>query len=146
MLKKTALLALLAIGLHTTAQADASPAAPNDPVTLAALAPDGETALLPLDKLNKIAGLSVPEVAPQARVKVLPTYPTLAQQARIQGTVFVRILVDTEGKVERVGQIKGHVVFHEAVAKAADQWQFEPAKQGELPVKAWVNVPFSFKL
>ena len=150
MFKKTFLLALLVVGLHTAVQADenssTSVANPQEPVALAALTPDGETPLLPQGKLAKIAAVAVPETAPHAKVRVLPDYPVLAQKARIEGKVFARVLVNTEGKVERVGQIKGHVVFHKAVAEVADQWQFEPAKQGELPVKAWVNVPFSFKL
>ena len=84
---KTSLVALLAAGLCiTAAQADPKP---QDVVTLAALTPDGETQLLPQGKLEKIAAVSVPEVAPLAKIKVLPAYPALAQKARnSKGKVF----------------------------------------------------------
>lgn len=78
--------------------------------------------------------------------KVVPEYPEIALKANITGKVYVYALVNKEGKVERVGDIKGPEVFHEAARAAALQWEFEPAIQNDRPVKVWVSLPFTFTL
>lgn len=68
--------------------------------------------LPPESKQAKIAALSVSEMKPRAVKWVVPEYPELARKERIQGTVLVRVLVDEEGKVVRVGQVEGQAIFH----------------------------------
>jgi len=113
-----------------------------------ALAPteDRDAIFLPESKRETIAALSVPEIAPQVRQWVLPEFPVFARKARIQGTVYARVLIDPEGKVARVVRIEGQAVFHEAVRKAVQQWEFVPARQGSLSVRTWIMLPFSFEL
>lgn len=58
---------------------------------------------------------------------VPPIYPPLAMQAAIQGKVKLELSVDTKtGDVRHVTVILGHPIFLDAVAKAAEQWQFAP--------------------
>ena len=113
-----------------------------------ALAPsvDRDDSLLPESKRESIAAVSVPEVAPKVARTVLPEYPSFAVKARLQGMVFARVLVDENGQVAKVGQVKGHALFQDAVKMAARQWQFTPARQGNKAVSTWVTVPFSFEL
>ncbi len=40
--------------------------------------------------------------------KAPPDYPADAKQARIQGTVVVRVVVDKEGNVSNIQLISGH--------------------------------------
>ena len=64
----------------------------------------------------------------------------------IEGKVFVRVLVNLEGRVERVERVTGPEIFHEAVTEAARQWEFTPAIQNEQSVRVWMSLPFSFEL
>ena len=77
---------------------------------------------------------------------MLPEYPLAALEALIEGKVFVRILLDRQGRVWRVGRITGPAVFHPAVATAARQWEFTPAIQNDQAVGVWVSLPFNFQL
>ena len=86
------------------------------------------------------------EKKPEPIKEVTPPYPPVAQKASIEGKVFVLVLVGKNGQVEQVGAIKGPEVFHEAVRKAAQQWEFSPAIQNDKPVKVWVSLPFNFTL
>jgi protein TonB len=140
--------AALAAGVFAgPAQAeDEAQVAQDSAAVLAALTTGSDALPLPESKQQTMAALSVPELAPQVKKQVLPQYPSLARQARIQGVVYARILVNEHGRVAQVGRIQGQAIFRKAVEQAARQWEFTPAQQGDRPVKAWVNVPFSFEL
>ena len=101
---------------------------------------------LPQSKQEQIAALSVAEIEPRVVEWTAPEYPEFARKQRIQGTVLVRMLVDEEGKVVRVGRIRGQAVFHGAVRKAVRKWEFAPARQGGLAVRAWVVQPLCFEM
>ena len=86
------------------------------------------------------------EKTPRVLKRVLPAYPDRARQGMIEGKVFVRVLVNLEGRVERVERVTGPEIFHEAVTEAARQWEFTPAIQNEQSVRVWMSLPFSFEL
>ena len=84
---------------------------------------------------------------PVVRKKVEPVYPKLAMAAGIEGKVFVRFWVDTEGRVHDVKVIKtDHEILSQAAIDAARQFEFSPATVSGKPVSIWVTVPFMFKL
>ena len=75
-----------------------------------------------------------------------PAYPEIARKAGIEDKVFVTVLVDKEGNVEKIGELKGAEVFHDAVHEAVKKVKFTPALQNDKPVKVWVSMPITFKL
>jgi protein TonB len=78
--------------------------------------------------------------------RVNPVYPELAKKAGIEGTVVVKVLVNTKGDVEKVEVLKSHPLLDEAAIDAAKQFKFKPGKQRDKFVKVWVSIPFNFKL
>jgi TonB family protein len=79
--------------------------------------------------------------------KVEPVYPELAKKAGLEGKVWVKILVDTEGKPKQVVILKSDSdVFNQVAVDAANQFLFTPAYLKDKPVSVWVSVPFKFKL
>jgi protein TonB len=84
------------------------------------------------------------EKQPEVLKQVKPEYPEIARKAGIEGRVTVNALVGKTGKVEKVGEVTGPEVFHEAAKAAALQWEFTPAIQNDRPVKVWVAIPFNF--
>ncbi len=79
--------------------------------------------------------------------EVKPVYPELAQRAQMEGTVWVKIWVDKEGKARKVVVLKSDAeIFNEAATSAAMQWVFTPAIMNNGPVAVWVSIPFRFKL
>ena len=85
------------------------------------------------------------QVAPVAIVQVKPEYPAFAKAASLQGTVFVKALVDKDGKVKRAVAVKGPETFYKSACDAAMKWVFKPAIQNDKPVAVWVMIPFIFK-
>lgn len=79
--------------------------------------------------------------------QVTPVYPELAQRAQMEGTVWVKIWVDKEGKPKKAVVIKSDAeIFNQAAVDAAMQWVFTPAIMNNGPVAVWVAIPFKFRL
>lgn len=79
---------------------------------------------------------------------VNPIYPELARQAGIEGTVLILVLIGEDGKVLSVSVIRSDVTpaMERAAVSAAKQFEFEPAKQGTISVRAKMTIPITFKL
>jgi len=87
------------------------------------------------------------EKQPAVVKRVEPKYPDLAIRAGLEGTVFVKIWVDKEGKVRDVVILKSDAeIFNEPAVSAAKQFLFTPAYMNNGPVAVWVSFPFRFKL
>lgn len=77
----------------------------------------------------------------------MPVYPEEALKNGLEGTVYVKIWVGTEGKVmDAVIQKSDDAIFNQASLDAAKQFQFTPALKDGTPVSVWVTVPFKYKL
>jgi protein TonB len=87
------------------------------------------------------------EKAPQVVHQVMPVYPEMAVRAGLEGVVWVKILVDREGKATKALVIKSTAeIFEQAALNAAMQFHFTPALMNQSPVKVWVSIPFRFQL
>jgi protein TonB len=78
--------------------------------------------------------------------QVRPVYPELARLAELEGTVYVRIGVDEFGDVAWAEIAQGVPGLNEAALQAVRAWEFQPARQGELPVRVKIVVPIRFVL
>jgi protein TonB len=79
--------------------------------------------------------------------RVEPKYPEIALRAGLEGTVYVKMWVDKEGKVRKVVVLKSDAeIFNQAAIDAAMQWVYTPALMQKGPVSVWVAVPFKFRL
>jgi TonB family protein len=78
--------------------------------------------------------------------KVMPIYPRMALEHRLSGTVLVRIIVGTDGRVRQVQVISGHPLLAAAVPGAVRQWHYKPTSvMGEpVEVETSLRVVFSF--
>jgi protein TonB len=87
------------------------------------------------------------EKTPVPIKQVQPDYPEIARRAGVEGTVWVKILVDKEGKAKKAVVMKSDAeIFNEPAIAAAKQWVFTPAIMNNGPVAVWAAVPFRFKL
>ena len=59
-----------------------------------------------------------------------PKYPDIAQRSGMEGTVYLKLWVDKEGKVKKAVVLKSDgEVFNEPAIEAGKQWLFTPAQQ-----------------
>ncbi len=88
------------------------------------------------------------EIYPEMIYYAEPEYPRLARQAGITGTVWVKALVDEEGKVLRaiVAKSSGTACLDEAAIEAASKCRYKPGIQNGRPVKVWVTYAVEFIL
>ncbi len=74
-------------------------------------------------------------------------YPELARRAGIQGKVYVRVLVGTDGKPKRyIIEHSDNELLTEAAVKAVMSMTFTPAIQNGQPIAVWVSIPIDFRL
>ncbi len=60
--------------------------------------------------------------------KVPPSYPPLAKQMHITGTVVVTATVDPSGKVIKAESTSGNKLLSASAIDAVKQWKFAPAE------------------
>ena len=79
---------------------------------------------------------------------IRPKYPEIAQEAGIEGTVFIQAFIDKKGRVTETTVVKGipNTGLDEAAIEAIRKTRFRPAKQRERAVGVWSSIPVNFKL
>lgn len=89
-------------------------------------------------------------VLPEVLEKAKPRYPEEARRAGVEGTVFVRALVGTNGAVRdafAVGGAGTPPMLEGPAVDAVWDWRFRPAQDPDgIPVAVWVAVPIRFTL
>jgi protein TonB len=76
-----------------------------------------------------------------------PVYPEMARRAQIEGTVIVKVLVGPDGTVKQAVVLQGvNPLLNKSAIEAARRCKFIPGKQRNIPVKAWMALPFNFRL
>jgi protein TonB len=78
--------------------------------------------------------------------KVNPTYPPLARQARIQGTVVLQAQISKDGSIENLTLVSGHPMLAPAAIEAVKQWKYKPYLLNGEPVEVDTQVQVNFTL
>jgi periplasmic protein TonB len=77
---------------------------------------------------------------------VRPIYPSFALKTGQKGAVFVKVLIDENGKPKDALVIKStSIIFNNSAISAALKSSFEPAIKEGNKVSYWVVIPYSFK-
>ncbi|HTS04859.1 MAG TPA: TonB family protein [Candidatus Eisenbacteria bacterium] len=103
--------------------------------------------------------VAVPKIATPQRVRVSagvtagllvkrvqPSYPPLARQARIQGTVVLQAQISKTGDIENLQLISGHPMLAPAAIEAVKQWKYRPYLLNGEPVEVETQVQVNFTL
>jgi protein TonB len=85
---------------------------------------------------------------PRYRLNVPPAYPGLARKRGQEGTVFLQVFVNADGRVDdlEIEKSSGFASLDRAAAASVRKWSFEPGRRGEERIPMWVRVPVTFKL
>lgn len=77
-----------------------------------------------------------------------PPYPRFARQQGWEGVVVLRLTIRADGTVASVSiqTPSPYPILDESAAQTVQQWQFDPAKDGEIPIQVTVDVPIRFSL
>ena len=75
-----------------------------------------------------------------------PSYPPLARNIRLQGTVVVQVLINEEGNVISAKAVSGHPMLVPEAQRAAMRARFSPTVLGDQKVKVSGVITYNFVL
>jgi len=75
-----------------------------------------------------------------------PTYPALARQARIMGTVRFNAIIGTDGRIQNLTLVTGHPLLVPAAQEAVKQWVYQPTLLNGEPVEVVTQIDVNFTL
>ena len=78
--------------------------------------------------------------------KVNPFYPPDALNARIEGTVVLKVNIDKEGNVYKVELVSGHPLLAPPAIEAVKHWKYKPFKLNGDPVEVETEVLVNFTI
>jgi protein TonB len=78
--------------------------------------------------------------------KVVPRYPTLALQTRVEGTVLFRAVIGKDGTIQALQVVSGHPLLVQDAAAALRQWLYRPTLLNGEPVEVATTIEVRFTL
>jgi protein TonB len=78
--------------------------------------------------------------------QVKPSYPPLARQARIQGTVVLQAVIGKDGSIQNLKVVSGHPMLAPAALEAVKQWKYKPYFLNGEPVEVDTTINVNFTL
>ena len=103
----------------------------------------------PVAVSSKTAGLDRrPSVDASYRGNATPDYPALSRRLGEQGVVVLNVLISPAGRADeiQVQKSSGFKRLDDAAVSAIRDWRFIPASQAGIPVAAWHEWAWEFKL
>jgi len=83
---------------------------------------------------------------PQQIKRVNPTYPAIAQSARVQGVVIIEATIGQSGKVTDARVLRSIPLLDQAALDAVRQWEYSPTLLNGVPVAVIMTVTVQFTL
>jgi len=77
--------------------------------------------------------------------EVLPQYPVLASEARVQGIVRLSAVISKDGRVEDLKVISGHPLLIASAMDAVKQWVYQPTYLNSQPVEVQTEIDVTFQ-
>jgi periplasmic protein TonB len=78
--------------------------------------------------------------------KTDPQYPTIAREARIQGTVVLQATIGKDGAIQNLRVVSGPPMLQQAALAAVRSWRYKPFLLNGSPVAVETTVNVVFKL
>ncbi|MFZ1939524.1 MAG: energy transducer TonB [Terracidiphilus sp.] len=78
--------------------------------------------------------------------KVVPEYPAIGREIRLQGTVVLQATISKSGTIENLHVVSGPAMLQQAALDAVKQWQYKPYLLNGEPVEVETTVNVEFKL
>ena len=90
--------------------------------------------------------VSQSEAMKAATSKAEPSYPAIAKQLHLEGSVQVEAHITESGAVESVKPLTGNAVLMNAAVEAMKRWKFTPFTANGKPVRAVADMSFKFTM
>jgi TonB family protein len=88
--------------------------------------------------------LPVESIEDYILVRVQPTYPQMARQNNITGTVVLSTVIGRDGSVRDVRAVSGNKYLAEAAMAAVSQWRYKPFVLNGKPIEVATELKIAF--
>jgi protein TonB len=78
--------------------------------------------------------------------RVQPEYPATAKLIRLSGTVQLRAIIGTDGRVRELEIVGGNPILAQAAVAAVRQWRYQPTQLSGMPVEVQTQITVTFVL
>ncbi len=78
--------------------------------------------------------------------KTMPVYPPLAKEARVSGTVVLRVTVSKTGTVKDLQVVNGPIMLRQAAVDAVRTWRYKPYMINNAPMEVQTTIMVLFTL
>ena len=118
------------------------------PEGLGIVATDKPVVILPSEPPRPAAPVRVADlpVTPRRIIDVRPVYPEIARVARVDGTVIMEAVLDTNGRVTQLRVLETVPMLEQAAVDAVRQWRYLPSLYGGHPVSVLMTITVRFAL
>ena len=79
-------------------------------------------------------------------IDVKPSYPQIAQSARVSGVVIIEATIGPNGKVQNARVLRSIPLLDQAALDAVKQWEYTPTLLNGVPVPVIMTVTVNFTL
>ena len=107
---------------------------------------DGGSASVTIEKPAMRIRISSGVAASNVIQKVNPEYPPQARDARLQGSVVLKIVIDKQGVPQEVSVVSGPPQLADEAVKTVKQWRYKPYILNGEPVEVETTVQMNFTL
>jgi len=87
-----------------------------------------------------------PATAGRVSRSVDPSYPLLAKQMKVQGSVVLQAIIGASGNIEDLRVVSGPSILSDAARQAVRQWRFKPYYQEGQPVETEARITVNFTI
>jgi protein TonB len=77
---------------------------------------------------------------------VNPSYPVLARQMKVQGSVVLQAWIAKDGLIQDLKVVSGPAILSSAAREAVRQWRFKPYLQDGQPVETEAKITVNFTI
>ncbi len=77
---------------------------------------------------------------------VKPSYPLLARQMKVQGSVILKALIGKDGIIQNLRVVSGPHILASAAQDAVRQWHFKPHLEGSEAVETEAKITVNFTI
>jgi periplasmic protein TonB len=86
-------------------------------------------------------------IKPPVRIKyVMPEYPEIARDSRVQGLVILEAIIDADGKVASARVLRSNPLLEQAALAAVRAWEYTPTLLNGRPTPVIMTVTVLFTL
>src|SRR5580704_18238715 len=129
----------------SSVRVDLQPGTPPQPAPEVTAAADTETA----GNVTSNAAERVQMSADTSEIvahPVTPSYPVLARQMKVQGSVILQALIGKDGIIQDLRVVSGPHILASAAQDAVRQWHFKPHLQGSEAVETQAKITVNFTI